>query len=163
MQTKTILLINGPNLNLLGTREPAVYGTETLADIVAATRKHAEARGAKLLDFQSNIEGEIVARLHECTVGQTFLSASVSPTGRQECLPHLVSGVIINPGAYTHTSIAIRDAIAAVGIPCVEVHLSNVHARENFRQHSLTAGVCAGVIAGFGSKGYRLAVDALLA
>ena len=143
MQTKTILLINGPNLNLLGTREPSVYGTETLADIVVATRKHADSRGAKLLDFQSNIEGEIVARLHAC---------------HEEG----VAGVVINPGAYTHTSVAIRDAISAVGIPCVEVHLSNVHARENFRQHSITAGVCAGVIAGFGAKGYKLAVDALV-
>ena len=157
-----LLILNGPNLNLLGTREPSVYGRETLADIIAATRKYAESRGAELLDFQSNIEGELVAKIHACKVGQTFLSAGVSPTGRQECLPHPINGIIINPGAYTHTSVAIRDAIAAVGIPCVEVHLSNVHAREIFRQHSLTAGVCKGVIAGFGSLGYRLAVDALL-
>ena len=137
-----ILLINGPNLNLLGTREPEIYGRETLADIVDATRRHAEARGIELDDFQSNIEGELVASLHTCHKEK-------------------YSGVILNPGAYTHTSVALRDAIAAIGIPCVEVHLSNIHARENFRHSSLTAGVCAGVVAGFGSLGYRLAVDAL--
>ena len=139
-----LLILNGPNLNLLGTREPSVYGHETLADIIAATRKHAESRGAELLDFQSNIEGELVARLHACHKEN-------------------IAGVVINPGAYTHTSVALRDAVSAIKIPCVEVHLSNVHAREIFRQHSLTAGVCKGVIAGFGSLGYRLAVDALLA
>ena len=143
MSKHTLLLINGPNLNLLGLREPAIYGRETLADIVAATRCHAEARGAQLLDFQSNIEGELVARLHACH-------------------KEGVAGVIINPGAYTHTSVALRDAIAAVGLPCVEVHLSNIHSRESFRHTSLTAGVCVGVIAGFGAMGYRLAVDALL-
>ena len=139
-----ILLINGPNLNLLGTREPEVYGRETLADIVDATRRHAETRGVELLDFQSNLEGELVASLHTC---------------HKEGF----AGVIINPGAYTHTSVALRDAIAAIGVPCVEVHLSNIHARESFRHASLTAGVCVGVIAGFGSPGYRLAVDALMA
>ena len=143
MSNKTFLLMNGPNLNLLGLREPAIYGHETLADIIAATRRHAESRGAALLDFQSNIEGELVARLHACH-------------------KEGVCGIIINPGAYTHTSVALRDAIAAVGLPCVEVHLSNVHARENFRHTSLTAGVCVGVIAGFGALGYRLAVDALI-
>ena len=137
-----ILLINGPNLNLLGAREPAVYGRETLADIVAATRRHAETRGIGLDDFQSNIEGELVASLHTCHGGK-------------------YAGVILNPGAYTHTSVALRDAVAAIGVPCVEVHLSNVHARESFRHASLTAGACKGVIAGFGSLGYRLAVDAL--
>jgi len=137
------LLINGPNLNLLGTREPGVYGRETLAGIVGAARRHAEALGVGLSDFQSNIEGELVARLHACHA-EGF------------------AGVAINPGAYTHTSVALRDAIAAVAVPCVEVHLSNVHGREPFRQTSLTAGVCAGVIAGFGPLGYRLAVDALV-
>ena len=144
MTNHRILLVNGPNLNLLGTREPAVYGRETLADIVAATRRHARSRGAELLDHQSNIEGELVARLHACHAEN-------------------VTGIILNPGAYTHTSVALRDAVAAVGLPCVEVHLSNIHARENFRRASLTAGVCGGVIAGFGALGYRLAVDALLA
>ena len=143
MSNPTLLLINGPNLNLLGLREPAIYGRETLADIVAATHCHAEARGAKLLDFQSNIEGELVARLHACH-------------------KEGVAGVIMNPGAYTHTSVALRDAIAAIKIPCVEVHLSNIHSRESFRHTSLTAGVCVGVIAGFGAMGYRLAVDVLL-
>jgi 3-dehydroquinate dehydratase-2 len=143
MQSQTLLLINGPNLNLLGLREPSIYGHATLADIVAATRRHAEMRNARLLDFQSNIEGELVARLHACHAEN-------------------ISGVIINPGAYTHTSVALRDAISAIKIPCIEVHLSNIHARENFRHTSLTAAVCAGVIAGLGPLGCRLAVDALL-
>ncbi len=143
MNKPQLLLINGPNLNLLGLREPAVYGRETLANITAATRLHAEQRGARLLDFQSNIEGELVARLHLCHAEH-------------------ITGVIINPGAYTHTSIALRDAIAAVALPCIEVHLSNIHARDTFRHTSLTAAVCTGLIAGLGARGYRLAVDALL-
>ena len=143
MSNPKILLINGPNLNLLGLREPEIYGRTTLAEIVADVRKHAESRGATLLDFQSNSEGELVARLHLCHEEN-------------------VCGVVINPGAYTHTSVALRDAIAGIKIPCVEVHLSNVHNREAFRHSSLTAGVCVGVIAGLGAMGYCFGVDALL-
>ena len=137
-----ILLVNGPNLNLLGSREPSVYGTETLGEIVAKTTAHAAARGARLEAFQSDVEGEIVR-----AVGAAR---------------GVYAGVIINPAAYTHTSVAIRDAIAASGLPVVEVHLSNTHRREAFRHASLTAPVCVGQIMGFGAAGYALAVDALL-
>jgi len=140
---KKILLINGPNLQLLGVREPEIYGRETLPRIVADLRAHAASLGAELADFQSNSEGAIVDRIAAALTDGT-------------------EGIIINPAAYTHTSVAIRDALAAVRIPAVEVHLSNVNAREDFRTRSLTAPVCLGVIAGFGSLGYRLALTALL-
>lgn len=140
---KKILLINGPNLQLLGVREPEIYGHKTLPGIVDDLRKQAAAAGAELADFQSNSEGAIVDRIAAALTDGT-------------------EGIIINPAAYTHTSVAIRDALAAVRIPAVEVHLSNVNAREDFRSRSLTAPVCRGVIAGFGSQGYRLALAALL-
>ena len=140
---KKILLINGPNLQLLGVREPSIYGNVTLPQIVDDLRQRARAQGVELMDFQSNSEGAIVDRIAEALAAGT-------------------EGIIINPAAYTHTSVAIRDALAAVKIPAVEVHLSNVSSREDFRNRSLTAPVCRGVIAGFGAQGYRLALQALL-
>ncbi len=137
-----ILLLNGPNLNLLGLREPDVYGAATLPEIVARATVHAETRGAALRAFQSNHEGALIDAIHDAR------SSSV--------------GLIINPGAFTHTSIALRDAISGVALPAVEVHLSNVYAREEFRHHSYIAPVCIGQISGFGWRGYLLAIDALL-
>jgi 3-dehydroquinate dehydratase-2 len=135
-----ILFLNGPNLNLLGQREPEVYGRETLADIEAAVRERANQLKAKIDFRQSNVEGELVSWIQ-----QAKGSFDV---------------IVINAAAYTHTSIALRDAIAAVGLPTIEIHLSNVHAREKFRQKSLIAPVCCGQIIGFGSKSYILAVEA---
>ena len=137
-----ILLINGPNLQLLGVREPGIYGNDTLPAIVSRLRTLAEELGCELVDFQSNHEGAIVDRIGAA-------------------LEEGVDGIVINPAAYTHTSVAIRDAIAAVKLPAVEVHLSNVQAREEFRNHSLTAPVCIGVVAGFGADSYGLALHAL--
>jgi len=137
-----VLLLNGPNLNLLGTREPEVYGADTLDDIVAELTQLAVARGHELYAVQSNVEGELVDALHEAR--------------------DTAAGVVFNPGAYTHTSIALRDAITAVELPVVETHLSNVHARESFRHTSMLTAVCLGVVAGFGRTSYRLALDALL-
>ncbi len=135
-----ILFLNGPNLNLLGTREPKVYGRATLADIEAKVRTRA-ARLKVGIDFrQSNLEGELVGWIQQAK-GEFDV-------------------VVINAAAYTHTSIALRDAITAVGIPTIEIHLSNVHAREEFRQKSLIAPVCCGQISGFGEKSYILALEA---
>jgi 3-dehydroquinate dehydratase-2 len=136
-----IRVVNGPNLSLLGKREPGIYGRDTLADILLAARKRAEVLGVTLEEYQSDIEGELVSY-----IGKSRGEAD---------------GLIINAGAYTHTSIAIRDAIAASGLPCVEVHLSNTHAREAFRQNSFMAAVCVGQIMGFGGLGYQLALEAL--
>ncbi len=140
---RRILVINGPNLNLLGTREPGIYGKMTLADVVDGLRRRAGELGAELEAIQSNGEGELVSAIQ--SAAGTF------------------DGLILNPGAYTHTSIAIRDAIQGVALPCVEVHLSNVYAREEFRQRSLTAPACVGQVAGFGPDSYRLALEGLLA
>ena len=137
---KNIMVINGPNLNLLGRREPEVYGSTTLADIESAVKSAAAGLGAKCTFFQSNLEGELVTSIHQAADND---------------------GIILNAAAYTHTSIALRDAIAAVAVPVVEVHLSNVYARESFRHTSLIAPVCRGVIAGFGAEGYLLALRAL--
>lgn len=137
-----ILVLNGPNLNLLGTREPEVYGAETLAGIMAELAAYAAERATKVTWEQSNSEGELIDALHRAMES--------------------ADGVVFNPGAYTHTSVALRDAISAIGIPVIETHLSNVHAREPFRHTSMLAGVCLGVVAGFGRDSYFVALDALL-
>jgi 3-dehydroquinate dehydratase-2 len=135
-----VLVINGPNLNLLGTREPHIYGSTTLADVEAGLQAQAKELGLELDCFQSNHEGAIVDRVHQArTEGVKF--------------------VLINPGAYTHTSVAIRDALNGVAIPFVEVHISNVHKREAFRHHSYLSDVAEAVMAGFGTLGYSLALQ----
>ena len=137
---KNILLINGPNLNLLGTREPKVYGSETLNDVEQAALAQARAAGATLECFQSNHEGALIDRIQ---------------AARQEG----VDAIVINPGGLTHTSVALRDALAGVAIPFVEVHISNVHRREAFRHHSFFSEIAVGVICGLGTEGYRAAID----
>ncbi len=136
-----ILVLNGPNLNLLGTREPEIYGSDTLPMIEVACIEHGKNLGAEIACAQSNHEGALVDALHGARTEQ--------------------DGVVLNAGAYTHTSIALRDAIAAIGIPVIELHLSNTHAREAFRHTSMIASVCTGVIQGFGPAGYALAITAL--
>ncbi|WP_372964670.1 type II 3-dehydroquinate dehydratase [Marinobacter sp.] len=139
----TILVLHGPNLNMLGTREPEVYGHETLADINDRLQQKAANQGHHLLHLQSNAEYELIERMHEARAeGVDF--------------------IIINPAAFTHTSVALRDAILASGIPFIEVHLSNVHAREPFRHHSYFSDIAEGVICGLGSQGYDLALQAAL-
>ncbi|MGB7565255.1 MAG: type II 3-dehydroquinate dehydratase [Prochlorococcaceae cyanobacterium] len=138
-----LLLLHGPNLNLLGTREPHLYGHQSLAQLDGDLRQRAQELGAALESFQSNHEGELVDRIQRA---------------RGEC-----DGIVINAGAYTHTSIALRDALLGVAIPFVEVHLSNTHAREPFRHHSTLADRAIGVIAGFGPLSYRLGLEGLVA
>lgn len=138
-----ILVLHGPNLNLLGVREPSVYGHETLADINVSLQARAQSAGHELSWFQSNAEHELIARIHQA---------------RDEG----VAWILINPAAFTHTSIAIRDALAGVSIPFIEIHLSNPHAREAFRHHSYLSGLATGVICGFGGDSYRLALEAAL-
>jgi len=140
IEQKKILLINGPNLNLLGTREPQIYGSTTLSQINTAVRNRGPALGLGVSDFQSNHEGAIVDRIHDA---------------RSEG----VDGIIINPGAFTHTSVAIRDALSGVDIPFVELHISNVHAREPFRHHSYLSDKAQAVIAGLGVYGYVAALE----
>jgi 3-dehydroquinate dehydratase-2 len=135
-----IQIINGPNLNLLGVREPSVYGKEQFADYLA--KLQTAYPNIKITYYQSNIEGELINKIHEAGFGS--------------------DGIILNAGGYTHTSVAIRDAIKAVHAPVVEVHISNVHAREEFRHHSMITAVCLGVIAGFGIDSYRLAIEAII-
>lgn len=137
--TRSILVLNGPNLNLLGTREPATYGHETPADIEALCRRTAAEHGLEVEFRQTNHEGELIDWIHQAR-------------GRH-------AGILINPAAWTHTSVAIRDALAAVELPVIEVHLSNVHKRESFRHHSFVSPIAVGVLAGFGSHGYRLAIE----
>jgi 3-dehydroquinate dehydratase-2 len=137
-----VLVVHGPNLNLLGSREPALYGAITLGEIDARLASQAKEAGAELELFQSNHEGALIDRIQE--------SAG------------LVDGILINPGGLTHTSVALRDALAATTLPVVEVHLSNVHAREEFRRHSYVSGIARGVVVGFGARSYTLGLDALL-
>jgi 3-dehydroquinate dehydratase-2 len=138
-----LLVLHGPNLNLLGTREPLVYGRVSLADIDKSITRHASTLGIAVQSKQTNVEGELVTCI-------------------QNARGHF-DGIVINPAAYTHTSIAIRDAIAAVALPTVEVHLSNIHQREEFRHHSFISGVALGQISGFGPTGYLLAMEGLIA
>lgn len=139
----SILVLNGPNLNLLGTRQPEIYGTTTLRDIEEECVRHAKERGASCICFQSNHEGALVDAIH-------------AARGEHD-------GVILNAGAYTHTSIALMDAIISTELPVIELHLSNIHAREEFRHTSFIAKAAIGQICGFGATGYPLAIDALLA
>lgn len=139
----TILVLHGPNLNLLGQREPDKYGTTTLDDINRALRQRAQAAGQQLLHMQSNAEHELIERLH-----------AASAEG--------VDFILINPAALTHTSVALRDALLAVRIPFIEIHLSNIHSREKFRHHSYFSDIAEGVICGLGAAGYRLALEAAL-
>ena len=137
---RKILLINGPNLNLLGTREPEVYGKQTLSDIENAAKQQIKAANGEFLCFQSNHEGALIDRIHAARTEN-------------------VDAIIINPGGYTHTSVALRDALAGVAIPFVEVHISNIHQREAFRHHSYLSDIAKGVICGLGTDGYRFAID----
>ena len=136
----SLLMVNGPNLNLLGNREPEVYGSTTLAEIEQQASAQAKAAGATLHCFQSNHEGELIDRIH---------------AAKKEG----VQAIIINPGGLTHTSVALRDALSGIGLPVVEVHISNIHRREDFRHHSYISGIAAGVICGLGVDGYRVAID----
>ncbi|KAI3394602.1 hypothetical protein diail_2525 [Diaporthe ilicicola] len=145
-----VLLINGPNLNLLGTREPQIYGSTTLADVVSTAESQAQSLGVTLETFQSNHEGAIVDRIQE--------AAGFGPNGQRNTAGK-VSAIIINPGAYTHTSVAIRDALLGVEVPFVEVHVSNVHAREAWRKHSYFSDKAVAVIAGLGVYGYQAALE----
>ena len=138
-----ILVLHGPNLNLLGVREPDIYGRTSLADINAALASRAQAAGHDLAWFQSNAEHELIGRIHQARDEQ-------------------VAMILFNPGAFTHTSVALRDALAGVAIPFIELHLSNVHAREAFRRHSYLSDIAVGVICGFGADSYRLALEATL-
>ncbi len=143
MSPPRILVIHGPNLNLLGSRDPSLYGRATLAEIDERLRERARGRGAEVDAVQSNLEGEIVTLVQQAA-------------GRYQA-------IVINPGGYAHTSVAIRDALEACGVPAVEVHVSNLYAREPFRHTSLTAARCIGVISGFGPRSYELGLDAALA
>jgi 3-dehydroquinate dehydratase II len=139
----TLLILHGPNLNLLGTREPETYGRTTLAEIDAGLAALAKDHGHALTSFQSNAEGALIDRIHAAASDGTAF-------------------IVINPGALTHTSIALRDALAGVAVPFIEVHLSNIHAREPFRHQSVLTGIAVGVVAGFGAESYRLGLDAAI-
>lgn len=138
---KNVLVLNGPNLNMLGTREPDIYGSTTLAEIEAACIAHGEPLGLAVTCRQSNHEGDLVTWIQEARGTQ--------------------AGIVLNAGAYTHTSVAIADALAAAEVPFIELHLSNIFAREEFRHHSFLSPLAKGVICGFGAKGYSLALDAM--
>jgi len=145
--SKPILILNGPNLNLLGTREPTVYGHETLADVESLCREHGKSLGVSIDCRQSNHEGQLIDWLHEA--------------GRELQAGRLV-GVVMNPGAFTHTSVALHDAIKGAQVPLIELHISNVHAREPFRHHSYISPAARGIIVGFGVLGYTLAITGLV-
>lgn len=138
---RELLVLNGPNLNLLGSREPEIYGSATLDDIVAEITDEAQNHGLGVRSFQSNVEGELINALHDAS--------------------SWASGVLFNAGGYTHTSVAIRDAISGIEIPVIELHLSNVHQRERFRHRSLLSAVCLGVVGGFGPDSYLVALHAM--
>lgn len=138
---KRVLVLNGPNLNMLGTREPTIYGAETLMDIEVLCRTEAKLHGIEIEFHQSNHEGELVTWIQQAQ--------------------HHVQGLVINPAAYSHTSVAIHDALRALDMPIIEVHLSNIHKREPFRHHSYVSSVALGVICGLGATGYKLAIAAL--
>lgn len=142
-RTRNLLILNGPNLNLLGTREPGIYGTETLDDVEALVQEAAESSGWTVDCIQSNHEGDLIDAIHGA--------------------PGLADAIVINPAAYSHTSVAIPDALSGVGLPVVEVHLSNIHRREEFRHHSYVSAVADAVICGAGIAGYKMAVDYLTA
>jgi 3-dehydroquinate dehydratase-2 len=142
---KTIWVLNGPNLNLLGTREPGIYGASTLADVEQVCRGAAQPHGLDVDFRQSNHEGELIDWLHAAGAAA----------------PGSVVGIVLNAGAYTHTSVALHDAVKAIFPPVIEVHLSNVHAREPFRHHSYLSPACAGIVVGFGVAGYAMAIDGL--
>ncbi len=143
MEMARILVLHGPNLNLLGSREPEVYGHDTLEDINARLAEMAKGRGHELQAFQSNAENELIDRIHRAREDETAF-------------------IVINPGAFTHTSVALRDALLGVAIPFIEIHLSNVHSREDFRQKSYLSDVAAGCITGLGAQGYSLALEAAM-
>jgi 3-dehydroquinate dehydratase-2 len=143
---KTVLVLNGPNLNLLGTREPAIYGAQTLADVEKICRDEAARLGLDDVYRQSNHEGELIDWIHEA--------------GRQSAAGDLI-GAVFNPGAYTHTSIALHDAIKGSGLPVIECHISNVHTREEFRNHSYISPAARGIVVGFGVRGYAVAIHGL--
>ena len=139
-----LLVLYGPNLNLLGTREPEIYGRQSLDQIMRALQQEARQAECELDTLQSNHEGEMIDRIHQAVTAG-------------------IAGIIINPGGYTHTSVALRDALSAAALPTIEVHLSNIHAREAFRQHSYIAPITIGQICGFGALGYSLALQAMVA
>jgi 3-dehydroquinate dehydratase II len=141
---KSVYVLNGPNLNLLGTREPATYGSATLQDVERLCRDRAKAHGLEVAFHQSNHEGELIDLIHQAAAKRAV-------------------GIVLNAGGYTHTSVAIRDAVAAVSVPVIEVHVSNIFAREPFRHHSYIAGVAKASLCGFGVAGYALALDGLAA
>jgi 3-dehydroquinate dehydratase II len=141
---KSVYVLNGPNLNLLGTREPATYGSATLKDVERLCRDRAKVHGLEVAFHQSNHEGELIDLIHEAAAKGA-------------------AGIVLNAGGYTHTSVAIRDAVAAVSVPVIEVHVSNIFAREPFRHHSYIAGVAKASLCGFGITGYALALDGLAA
>lgn len=143
---RTVIVLNGPNLNLLGTREPEIYGAATLADVEALCAERAHQHGLRALCYQSNYEGDLVNWIHEA--GQLHRQGQLA-------------GVVLNAGAYTHTSVALLDAIKGTGVPVIELHISNVHAREPFRHHSYLSAAARAVMCGFGVAGYGLAIDAI--
>ncbi len=138
-----LLILNGPNLNRLGKREPGIYGAETLEDIERKLERLAVEQGVELAFFQSNVEGSLIDKIHEAEDSS-------------------LDGIVFNPGAFTHYSIALRDAVASIQVPVIEIHISNIHSRESFRQTSVIAPVCVGQMSGFGTDGYALAIQAFL-